>query len=315
MPCRIRAVAAGAAALTAATLPCAPPSAATTGGWRAAPAGAHARPYFYLEGDPGSVLSDRLALTNPTDDTRTFTVRGTTATGRSSRATGTAAQGPGSGAWIVTAAKTVKVPPRTRAEVPFTVTVPRGTAPGDHPAALSVRAAGPGGRTAAVPVHLRVTGPTLAALTVENVSVADRGGAAVIRYDLVNRGNTTLHPRVAVRADGLLGSALRRPAHRLPAELPPGRRTTRTETWPDPPALDSVDLTVTATAAGGAHGTARATYTAVPWGTVGLVCAGGGAVVGGWFLRRRRRVGVGGNGDLPGQEGGKERELTAGVTA
>ncbi|WP_078601071.1 hypothetical protein [Streptomyces violens] len=293
---RIRAVAAGAAALAVAVLLCAPPSAAAAGGWRAAPAGTHERPYFYLEGGPGSVLTDRLALTNPTGRARTFTVTGNS--------------GPGAGAWIVTAAKTVEVPARTRAEVPFTVTVPAGTAPGDHPAALRVRDRR--GAERAVRIHLRVSGPTLSALTVENVSVGERDGAAVIRYDLVNRGNTTLDPRVAVRADGLLGTALRRPAHRLPAELPPGRRITRTEVWPDPPALDSVDVTVMATAAGGAHGTGRATYTAVPWGAVGLVCAGGGAVVGGWFLRRRRRRGAD---ETPDQEGVPVRELTTGVTA
>ncbi|MFC6067424.1 hypothetical protein [Streptomyces ochraceiscleroticus] len=296
MACRIRAVAAGAAALTAATLPCAPLSAAAADGWRAAPAGAHARPYFYLEGGPGSVLADRLAVTNPADRARTFTVSGS--------------PGSGAGAWIATAARTVKVPARTRAEVPFTVTVPASTAPGEHPAALRVRDRR--GAERAVRIHLRVSGPALSALTVENVSVGERGGAAVVRYDLVNRGTTTLDPRVAVRADGLLGAALRRPAHRLPAELPPGRRATRTEVWPDPPALDSVDVTVTATAAGGAHGTARATYTAVPWGAVGLVCAGGGAAVGGWFLRRRRRTDAGETAD---QVDGPVRELTAGVTA
>ncbi|POX39726.1 hypothetical protein C3486_17120 [Streptomyces sp. Ru73] len=299
MPCRIRAAAAGAAALTVAALPCAPPSAAADGGRFAAPAGTHARPYFYLEGGPGSVLTDRLALTNSGDRARTFTLR---AAGRG---------GSGSGAWLVTAARTVQVPPRTRAEVPFTVTVPRDALPGDHPAALAVRDTGPGARTASVPVHLRVAGPTLAALTVENVSVADRGGTAVVRYDLVNRGNTTLDPRVAVRADGLLGSALRRTAHRLPDGLPPGRRITRTETWQDPPALDSVDLTVTATAAGGAHGTARATYTAVPWGALGLLCAGAGAAAGGWYLRRRRAAGAA----TPDQEADAGRELATGVPA
>ncbi|MEV0604455.1 hypothetical protein AB0I82_34875 [Streptomyces sp. NPDC050315] len=271
MAWRIRAVAAGAAALTAATLPCAPPSAAAADGWRAAPAGAHPRPYFYLEGDPGSVLTDRLALTNPTGRARTFTVSGS--------------PGSGAGAWIVTAARTVRVPARTRAEVPFTVTVPAGTAPGDHPAALRVREQR--GAERAVRLHLRVSGPTLAALTVENVSVAARGGAAVIRYDLVNRGNTTLDPRVAVRADGLLGGELRRPAHAVPGDLPPGRRITRTETWPDPPALDSVDVTVTATGAGEARGRAHVSHSFVPWTAVGLVLAGPVAAGAWWFLRRR----------------------------
>ncbi|MCZ0973998.1 hypothetical protein O1L55_27525 [Streptomyces albulus] len=44
--------------------------------------------------------------------------------------------------------------------------------PGSHPAALTVT--GPGARIR-IPVRLRVTGPTLSALTVEHVSVTRRG--------------------------------------------------------------------------------------------------------------------------------------------
>lgn len=297
MPSRTRSVVPGAALATAVALlspagayaapvpgPSAPgPSASAPGPgggrWTAAPApgggarpSAQDRPYFYLEGAPGAVLEDRLSLTNPGGSAVTLRLRG----------------GPtGSGGWISTAGKEVRVPPRTRAAVPFTVTVPRDATPGDHPAALVAEG---GGRTATVPVHLRVTGPALAALSVEDVAVERRGSAAVIRYVLVNRGNTTLTPRLAVDADGLFGPALRRAAHTLPVTLPPGHRVPLTEPWPDPPALDSVDVRLTATAAGGARGTAGASYTAVPWGAAALPPLGllAGAAL--WRVRRRRRA-------------------------
>ncbi|WP_030021659.1 hypothetical protein [Streptomyces monomycini] len=257
------------------------PSASVPGGgpWTAAPApggearpSAQDRPYFYLEGAPGAVLNDRLSLTNPGGSAVTLRLRGGPA---------------GAGGWIATAGKEVRVPPRTRAAVPFTVTVPRDATPGDHPAALVAEG---GGRTAAVAVHLRVTGPVLAALSVEDVAVERRGSAAVIRYALVNRGNTTLTPRLAVDADGLFGPALRRAARTLPVTLPPGRRVPLTEPWPDPPALDSVDVRLTATAPGGARGTAAASYTAVPWSAAALPPAGllAGAAL--WRVRRRRRA-------------------------
>ncbi|MEV5597262.1 hypothetical protein [Streptomyces sp. NPDC052496] len=282
MPSRTRSVVPGAVLAAVALLSPSGAYAAPApdgGRWTAAPASgggarpsAQDRPYFYLEGAPGAVLEDRLALTNPGGSAVTFRLHG----------------GPSrSGGWIATAGKEVRVPPRTRADVPFTVTVPRDVAPGDHPAALVAEG---GGRTAAVPVHLRVTGPALAALSVEEVSVERRGSAAVIRYVLVNRGNTTLTPRLAVDADGLFGPALHRAARPLAVTLPPGRRVPLTEPWPDPPALDPVDVRLTVTAAGGARGTAEAAFTPVPWGAAAVPPAGllAGAAL--WRVRRRRRA-------------------------
>ncbi|CAM5471699.1 hypothetical protein SRIMM317S_04619 [Streptomyces rimosus subsp. rimosus] len=121
MPFRTRAMVTG-AALTAAVALLSPVGAYAADGerWTAAPApgggarpSAQDRPYFYLEGAPGTVLKDRLALTNPTGSAMTFRVGG-------------APTGPGR--WFATASKEVRVPPRTRADVPFTVTVP-GTRP------------------------------------------------------------------------------------------------------------------------------------------------------------------------------------------
>ncbi|MFE9333475.1 hypothetical protein [Streptomyces sp. NPDC006925] len=276
------------------------PGAGAAEPWSAAPAPpqgaprAQARTFFYLEGAPGAVLRDSVALTNDGDAPRTLRLRGADAPGGDGggRSAERDADGPDRGrdpgAWIAPARDTVEVPPHTRAEVPLNVTLPGGAVPGDHPAALVVD---DGKRTERVRMQLRVSGPTLAALSVEDVSVRERpDGSARIGYTLVNRGNTVLRPRLAVGAEGLFGKLHRRPARTLPVELLPGRRLTRHERWPDPPAADLAEVRLTVTAAGGARDSATASYTAVPWVPllgVLFVLAGGGL---GWFARTRRRV-------------------------
>ena len=141
----------------------------------------------------------------------------------------------------------MKVPPHTRADVPFAVTVPASAQPGDHPAALVAAA---GGREVGVRLQLRVAGLTLSALTVESVRIDKAHG--LIRYALVNRGNTALTPRLALRADGVFGRALDRPARTLPVELLPGQRVELSEPWAHPPALDRVTVRLDVTADGGA---------------------------------------------------------------
>ncbi|MER5929700.1 hypothetical protein [Streptomyces sp. NPDC002054] len=267
-------------------------------GWTAEPAarpgGAPgARPFFYLEGTPGTVLEDRLALANPTDRERTVTLRGADAynTADGAFAVRPAKESAAAGPWVSFGAHaTVRIPPRNRAVVPFTVTLPADAVPGDHPVAL---VAAEGGHEVGVRVHLRVSGPALAALTVEDVSVAGRGAAAVVSYALVNRGNVALTPELSLQADGLFGELPGRPAHRLPVELLPGQRVTLTEPWPGAPVLDAADLTLTVTAPGGARATASASARFVPWPVaawtgVGLLVLGATAFTARLMLRTRR---------------------------
>ncbi|MFE6104669.1 hypothetical protein ACFVQ4_32565 [Streptomyces laurentii] len=263
-----------AAAPAPASAPASAPGPASGGGWSAAPAAG--RPYVYLEGAAGSVLTDTLSVTNPTAAPLTV------------RLTGDAAPAP-----VTFAARTVTVPARTRADVPFTVTVGAGTPPGDHRGALRAEAAArtAAARTTVVPLHLRVSGPRLAALTVEDVRV-DRSGT--VRYTLVNRGTTTLVPRLAVRADGVLGTVLDRPERPLPLTLRPGERAFRTESWPDPPALDAVTVRLTATAPGAPPATARAaaSFASAPGlaaATVALLAGAGAVTYTAYALRRRKR--------------------------
>ncbi|WP_406268774.1 DUF916 domain-containing protein [Streptomyces sp. NBC_00191] len=262
---------------------CAPAARAADAAWTVRPGGD--RPYVYLEGVPGTVLEDTLSVTNP--GTKPLTVRLRPADAYNTETGALAVRGArtshAAGTWITLASERVRVPPRTRAQIPFSVTVPPGALPGDHPGAI---VAASGGREAGVRIHLRVSGPTLAAFTVEQVKVS--GGA--IHYTLVNRGNTALTPRVTIRADGLFGEVLRRVRRTLPVELLPAQRVTLTEKWPDHPSLDSVTVHVEATAPGDARAKGSASATFVPWAVVsgsaaGLLAAAGGTV---WFLRRRR---------------------------
>ncbi|PWI20536.1 hypothetical protein DI272_18315 [Streptomyces sp. Act143] len=271
--------------LTLLTLLSAVPAAhAAADGWSAAPAG-EARPSFYAEGGPGTVLQDAMTLTN----------RGKAPVDVSLRA---------EGAEVTFADARLRLPPRTRTEVPFTVTVPA------HDGTAQLVARDTDGRTRRVPVHLRATVPTVAALTVEDLAVrADR-----ITYTLVNRGTTTLAPRLAVHVDGLLGPLLDRAPRTLPAALEPGRRLTLSEPW-DGPVLDSVEVRLTVTAAGGARDEARVSAGVGPWGAV--AGGAGAAAAGGALLlvrrlravRRRRRP----EGGRP-ESSSPEAELTGAVS-
>ncbi|MEV8018211.1 hypothetical protein AB0O76_18115 [Streptomyces sp. NPDC086554] len=287
-----------------------------SGAWSVAPSAGggtrpakDGRPYFYVEGTPGSVLEDTVTVTNPGSKPRTIELTGADADNTRGGAFSLDRGRPtDTGSWITFAQRKVKVPPRTRAEVPFSVRVPEGAIPGDHPGAIVARG---GGRDAGVRVHLRVSGPTLSALTVEHVKVEGER----ISYDVVNRGNTVLAPKLAVHAEGVFGTLLDRPARPLPIELLPGRRVTLTEPWKDAPSLDSAEVTLKVTASGGARDTARTSARFVPWGAVagigvGLVSLAG---AGFWYVRRRRGV----PDDPPPDEieqGGRERELTSAGT-
>lgn len=250
----------------------APAATAAPADWTARPAGGgadrDARPYVYLEGTPGTALQDRLAVTNSGRAPLTVRLRGD---GRA-------------GAWIGFAADTVTVPARTRAEVPLALTVPPDAVPGD---ASGEVVADDGDEEIRVPVRVRIGGPTLAALTVEDVEIS--GGT--IRYALVNRGNAMLEPRLEVRADGMFGTLLDRPERPLPLELAPGRRVERTEPWPDAPALDAVTVRLRVTAPGGARDEAEASATYIPVAPAvggGLLVLGGLALLGSGASRRRR---------------------------
>ncbi|MEU4168732.1 hypothetical protein AB0F46_17885 [Streptomyces sp. NPDC026665] len=304
------------------------PTALAAEGWSVVPAAggaADGRPSVYAEGTPGTVLQDAVSVLNPGARPVTVRLRGADADNTADGAFTVRERAADAGAWIAFAGHTggrrtavrelsVRVPGHTRADVPFSIGVPAGAAPGDHPGAI---VASGGGRTSAVRVQLRVPGPALSALTVEHVRV----GGGRISYELVNRGTTVLAPRLAVRADGVFGALLDRGPRALPVELLPGRRVTLHEPWTGPPALDAAQVRLTVTAADGVRATASAKVRFVPWGAVAGVSGALVALTAALsVVRHRRRAGMPeprgrrARDDGAGEHAGTEVELTGAVS-
>ncbi|WP_433450233.1 WxL protein peptidoglycan domain-containing protein [Streptomyces sp. CA-142005] len=289
-----------------------PAHAADNGSWSVYPVASKiaARPYFYLSADPGQTLTDKVAVQNKTGRPLTFRLYAADAY-NTARDGGFAVRTVkermlGVGAWARLAKSRVTVPGHTTVTVPFTLRVPPGAQPGDHPGAvvaLDERVDPGSGRLAlgvqravGARVYLRVGGPTLPALSVGQLRITHHQplipglgtGTATVSYTLRNTGNVTLDPTVELKARGLFGrTLLDRELTRVPSELLPGQRVRLTETWSKAPQLDRAEVTLTASATG-TRQSASASFLALPWLLAGLVFVAG--VVTGALLVRARRA-------------------------
>ncbi|GGS04277.1 hypothetical protein GCM10010269_49000 [Streptomyces humidus] len=292
-------------------LSAAPARAADNGSWSVYPVSSAvaARPYFYLSADPGRTIEDKVVVANKTDRPLTFRLYAADAY-NTARDGGFAVRSLGErmrgvGAWAKLPRDRVTVPGRGTVTVPFTLEVPEGAEPGDHPGAivaLDERVDDGGGslalgvqRAVGARVYLQVGGPTLPALAVENVHIGHHqplvpglgDSTATISYTLHNTGNVTLEPKVRLTASGLFGrTLLTRDLKKIPSQLLPGQRVRLTERWADAPQLDRADVTLTASAIRTSE-SATVSFLAVPWPAVGTVAAVIAAGV--WLLIRRRR--------------------------
>ncbi|MET8448477.1 DUF916 domain-containing protein [Streptomyces sp. NPDC005209] len=288
-----------------------PAQAADNGSWSVYPVSSQvaARPYFYLSADPGQTITDKVVVANKTAKPLSFRLYAADAY-NTARDGGFAVRTVkermrGVGAWAKPAKSKVTVPGHRTVTVPFTLHVPRDAEPGDHPGAIVAldERVDPGTgslalgvrRAVGARVYLRVSGPTLPAISVENVHLSHHqplvpglgDSTATISYTLRNTGNVTLDPKVELRARGLFGrTLLARELTRIPSELLPGQRVRLTEPWRGSPQFDWGDVTLTASATG-THESASASFFALPWLVVALVFAAG--VVGGVLLVRARR--------------------------
>ncbi|MFD5764941.1 DUF916 domain-containing protein [Streptomyces sp. NPDC127049] len=286
--------------------------AAENGEWAVYPAAARLgeRPYYFLTADPGATLRDKVTVANKTAEPLTFRLYGADAynTERDGGFAIRTLKEPrtGAGAWIRPERTTVTVPPRSAVTVPFTLTVPADADPGDHPGAvvaLDERITPGGGavamgiqRAVAARVYLKVNGPAVPALAVEDVTLEqDRPvvpgtgeSTALVTYTLHNRGNVTLNPKVVLTAEGLFGrTLLDRDLAQVPSELLPRQRIRLTEKWIGAPQLDWGEVTLVATAQD-VRESAGVSFLALPWLVAALLALGGAGGLAGWRIRRRR---------------------------
>ncbi|NUK74941.1 DUF916 domain-containing protein [Streptomyces lunaelactis] len=296
---------------------CAVPAAhaADNGNWSVYPAASElgGRPYFYLSADPGTTLTDRVTVTNKTDAPLTFRLYAADAY-NTERDGGFAVRTQkekqrGVGAWARPDRDRVTVPANSSVTVPYTLTVPEGAEPGDHPGALVALdervspSTGPVAvgiqQAVGARVYLRVGGPTVPALSVEDVALTHAQplvpgtgeSSALISYTLHNRGNVTLNPKVALKAEGLFGrDLLSRDLKKIPSELLPRQKIRLTERWSGAPQLEWGEVRLTASARD-VRESAGASFFALPW-LLAAVLAAALAGAGVWARSRRVRARV-----------------------
>ncbi|MFD7612926.1 WxL protein peptidoglycan domain-containing protein [Streptomyces sp. NPDC059828] len=294
--------------------------AADNGEWSVEPtaSGLGKRPYFYLTAEPGTTVTDKVTVSNKTSGPLSFLLYAADAynTERDGGFAVRTLKEPqrGVGAWAKPEREKVTVPAHGSVTVPYTLTIPENAEPGDHPGALVALderiARGSGGsvavgiqRAVGARVYLRVNGPTMPALTVEDIAyepdrplVPGTGeSSALISYTLHNRGNITLNPKVALRAEGLFGrTLLARDLTKIPSELLPRQRIRLTERWAGAPQLDWGEVRLTARARD-VRESAAVSFLALPWVVAAVVLAAGAGAVGWLRMRhvRRRRVTLG----------------------
>ncbi|MFC1414666.1 WxL protein peptidoglycan domain-containing protein [Streptacidiphilus sp. N1-12] len=283
------------------------------------------RQYFYLEAAPGATVHDKVSVANLSDRPMTFQLYGADAY-NTPRDGGFALRAAdqkqtGVGAWTHLGRSTLTVAPHTRTDVPFTITVPAGAEPGDHPGAVvaldtAVEATSTSGhvavgikRAVGARIYLRVSGPAVPAVSIRDLRI-DRSsplvpglGAsrATIHYTLVNRGNVTIHPKLVLSAKGWIGgTVLSTGPTDLGVDLLPGQQVQLSAAWPHPPQFDHVSLTVSVSGSDASAG-AGAGFLAVPWFLVGLVVLllVAALLLARWLRGRRRRPQPGSGGGKP----------------
>ncbi|MES5821214.1 DUF916 domain-containing protein [Streptomyces sp. RG80] len=299
-----------------------PAHAADNGRWSVYPVSRSVaeRPYFYLLADPGQTIEDKVVVANRTAQPMTFRLY-------SADAYNTARDGGfavrtmkekmrGVGVWAKPAKSRITVPAHGKVTVPVTLKVPEGAEPGDHPGAIVALDehidTGDGSvalgvqRAVAARVYLRVGGPTLPALSVEDVRITHHqplvpglgDSTATVSYTLRNTGNLTLNPKVELRATGLFGrTLLARDLTRIPSELLPGQKVRLSEPWRGAPQLDWGEVTLTASARD-TRESAAASFLALPWLMAALLVVV--VAVGVVLLIRARRARAGRPGRGPG---------------
>jgi hypothetical protein len=324
------AVAAGPAALASQSSAAAGSAQTVSGGaitWSESPASATApdsrATFSYTNIQPGSTITDHVAVLNRSAQAVAFSIYATDATGTTSAGALTlmpATQTPRDiGSWV-TFPKGVRrisivIPGGKGIIETFSLQVPRQATPGDHTggmiASVSFNRTNHKGQVVtedqriAVPIELRVTGALEAGLRVESISTGFHSplspfgtGSATVSYTVANTGNVRLSGSQVVSVTGPFGVASTLHLSNLPTILPGdsvrltaqprgifpvGPMTAHVRVGPANPA-GAPPLTIPLSSASG-----TASLLAVPWTLLLLVILVVAAGYGLWWARRLQK--------------------------
>jgi hypothetical protein len=282
--------------------------------------------FSYTNIQPGSTITDHVAVLNRSAQSVAFSIYATDASGTTASNALVllpAAQKPRDiGSWVAFS-KGIKqisiiIPGGKGIIEAFKLAVPRQATPGDHTggliASVSFNRTNAKGQVVredqriAVPIELRVTGPLHAGLAVESISTGFHsplspfaGGSATVSYTVHNTGNVRLSGSQGVSVTGLFGMSSTVHLASLPTVLPGDsvRFTAQASgLYPLGPMTAHVILTpaiptgAPALALPTGNVTGTASLFAMPWSLIGLIILVAVVAVVGWRGRgwRQRRL-------------------------
>ncbi|MEV0566975.1 hypothetical protein [Dactylosporangium sp. NPDC050588] len=295
-----RAAAVLAAALAVPLLPA--PAFADAVTWTVQPAteaGPDGRRWVERTLDPGQAVTEHLAVRNIGTASTVFALTAAdgylTDKGRFNMLP-TDQRSKDGGTWI-TVQRSVTVGPNETKVVPFTITVPRDAAPGDHPAGIAASVLSSSGTVSVdsrvgFRVMLRASGTVTPAVAAGRLTVRYerswnplRSGTVHIGYSTTNTGNVRVEPHARAEVSELFGANVRARDAGGGELLPGGARTDEATVhgvW----ALGRVRTAVTVTGAGPPVTVAVSSWL-MPWPQL-LVVLTLVALVLAWRLLRRR---------------------------
>lgn len=272
------------------------------------------RPGFYgettLPGDhytfalePGTSIDDTVVIFNFTRESQQFDLYGADlilAQGGGFAPAARGAESQGAGSWIVPSVDTVEVPAGSHLAVAFTVTIPDGAVPGDHPGTIVVErrdeAGGPGVRMQprlALRVLITVPGEINLGVAVGVLGADHVDGTVRFTVPIQNTGNVTFTTAGTVTILGQ-GPAMELALRPDGLYAVPGGEATLWSVWEDPPwfgrvqAHADIDVTV------GNHDPVRfttepITVWLITWLAISIALAIVGLTVGILLATRRQR--------------------------
>lgn len=213
----------------------------------------------------------------------------------------------GIGAWVHLPSDRLTIPAKSEMKVPFRLTVPPGTTPGDYAGGLIIQSPPVQGKTTTVNgdtavridvvqrqgvrIYLNVAGTAVKSLTPGDLAWDQKGNDLAFTLPVHNTGNTILHPSAELKLTGWPGpdSSLK---FDTPESLLPGSSIDLHATAPKSPSAMNADAQAKLSSeAGTTQATTHVLY--APWLLLGiglLILAG--ASYGAWraarFIRRAR---------------------------
>ncbi|WP_174775477.1 DUF916 domain-containing protein [Cryobacterium frigoriphilum] len=185
----------------------------------------------------------------------------------------------GSGAWVSVDSASITVPAESDARVPFTLSVPVGTRPGDYPGGLIIQSPTIEGETTTnegdaalrldviqrqgVRIYLTVAGTAVETLEHGDLSYDRADGALTFTLPITNTGNSILNPTAELDLSSVIG-ATETVTFTAPESILPGATLDLTAQITPAPFLQLGTATATLTSAAGTD-TASTGVNYAPW--------------------------------------------------